>query len=89
MGAEAPRAFVDIEVVTEGRSAPRDALRRNHEDRVSWRELRTVRLDGRAYAVPADFPVVVETKAGGPQLVTITFFAGDVRFTPKGEESSP
>lgn len=87
--AEEPRAFVDVEVITDGKSARRHPFRKDSTDRLHWRELRAVRLDGTEYAIPKDSPVLVETTAGGPQLVTITFFAGDVRFVDRaaGEEA--
>lgn len=66
-----PRAFVDVEILT----------RRLGTGGGSVRLLHSLVLDGVEYAVPQDSPVLIETDAGGPQLVTLTLFAGDVRFT--------
>lgn len=65
------RAFVDVEVLTRSLGTGDGNVRLLH----------SVVLDGVEYAVPQDSPVLIETAAGGPQLVTLTFFAGDVRFT--------
>jgi hypothetical protein len=71
MAKPKPRAFVDVEVLTRPAGRGLDHVRLLH----------SLVLDGTLYALPEDFPVLVETTAGGPQLVTITLLAGDVRFT--------
>lgn len=77
MADQKARAFVDVEVFN----------RRLDTKDGPVRLLNSVALDGVEYAVPQDTPVVIETTSGGPQLVTITFFAGDVRFTDKEPRS--
>lgn len=71
MGRRKPRAFADVEILTRSVGTGEGHIRLMH----------SLILDGVEYALPDDSPVLVETAAGGPQLVTFTLYAGDVRFT--------
>lgn len=73
------RDAIDVEFLVERRLIPQGPDRPDAE----WRELRTVKLDGVEYNIPADEPVRVATTSTGPQLVTVTFWATDVRYSER------
>ncbi len=73
------RDAVDVEFLVERRLIDQGPDR----PEAKWLELRTVKLDGQEYNIPADAPVRVETTSSGPQLVTVTFWASDVRYAER------